>query len=77
MKTINNNGNVVTKYISKHWKYGGKELDAYDKGDNYNRLYTVTNKEATRTRKSMWITLELTLTSTLEGDSGQPLVSHV
>ncbi len=75
MKTINNNGNVVTKYINKHWQHGGRELDQYSVGDKYNRLYTVTNKEATRTRKSMWIHLELTLTSTLDGDSGQPLAS--
>lgn len=42
--------------VSKHWNKGGKKLDEYAVGSKYKGKLII-SKEATRTRKSMWITI--------------------
>ena len=46
------------KVLSKHYNQGGKEIQHLKVGDTY-QGYTVVMREATRTRKSMWITIKL------------------
>ena len=50
---------MTIKTISKPYLKGGKELDVYQIGDKYSPQYFVLDKELTRTRKTMWVTLKL------------------
>ncbi len=50
------------KTLNKHYDHGGRQLDTFKVGQDYDNNYTVSGKDCTRTRKSLWIHLELTLT---------------
>ena len=58
---------MKTKYISKAFGKGGEELDELKVGDLYSPRFVVSNKELTRTRKYLYVSLTLTPKSQYEG----------